>query len=182
MFNYRDFSIEMAGGINIPLLAYIPEPWPALIGLVSAFLVFVILTGFHTYFFHPRALSVVQQNRAVALAYYACAPLAFLWPTVVVVLLLSLAFALLSGPSSVPETLMLWRESVDRAWILLVPLIVEVWQVPWGLLKRTTHCSTTRVATGALVTPVAIVILGGLAFVGPAVLAFYVVLVYESLH
>jgi hypothetical protein len=36
------------------------------------------ITGLPSYFFHPRQLSVEQQNRAVALSYYACAPLAWL--------------------------------------------------------------------------------------------------------
>lgn len=33
-------------------------------------------TGVHTYWFHPRSLDVTRQNRAVAMSYYACAPLA----------------------------------------------------------------------------------------------------------
>jgi hypothetical protein len=32
-------------------------------------------TGLHTYWLHPRHLSVERQNRAVALGYYACGPL-----------------------------------------------------------------------------------------------------------
>ena len=36
----------------------------------------VASTGVASYFFHPRVLSVRQQNRAVALSYYGCAPLA----------------------------------------------------------------------------------------------------------
>jgi hypothetical protein len=35
-------------------------------------------TGLHTYWLHPRSLSVERQNRAIALGYYACAPLALL--------------------------------------------------------------------------------------------------------
>lgn len=37
-------------------------------------------TGVHTYWFHPKEISVEQQNRAVALSYYACAPLLALVP------------------------------------------------------------------------------------------------------
>ncbi|MEM9913614.1 MAG: hypothetical protein AAF911_01480 [Planctomycetota bacterium] len=35
-------------------------------------------TGLHTYWFHPKKLSIERQNRAVALGYYACAPLLIL--------------------------------------------------------------------------------------------------------
>lgn len=45
---------------------------------VLMFVPFLIgFTGLHTYWFHPWHLSVEQQNRAVALSYYACAPLVF---------------------------------------------------------------------------------------------------------
>lgn len=36
-------------------------------------------SGAGSYFFHPRGIPVRQQNRAIALSYYACAPLAWLW-------------------------------------------------------------------------------------------------------
>ncbi len=44
--------------------------------LVWSLLVLAGLPGFASYFFQPRRLSVEQQNRAIALSYYAWAPLA----------------------------------------------------------------------------------------------------------
>jgi hypothetical protein len=38
----------------------------------------VVATGVPSYFFHPRTLPIEQQNRGVALSYYACAPLAWI--------------------------------------------------------------------------------------------------------
>eukprot|EP00752_Nemacystus_decipiens_P013956 g12392.t1 len=49
-----------------------------LFGLMGVGLVWLFLTGWtglHMYWFHPKALPVEQQNRAVALSHYACAPL-----------------------------------------------------------------------------------------------------------
>ena len=46
--------------------------------VAAAGLFLFALTGIHTYWLHPRALAVERQNRAVALGYYAGAPLAFL--------------------------------------------------------------------------------------------------------
>lgn len=54
---------------------------PLWFGLAAAGLLWVLLytwTGVHTYWFHPRHFSVERQNRAVALSYYACAPLLLL--------------------------------------------------------------------------------------------------------
>lgn len=45
-------------------------------GLLWVFL--YTCTGVHTYWFHPRSLPIERQNRAVALSYYACAPLLML--------------------------------------------------------------------------------------------------------
>lgn len=39
-----------------------------------------LLIGVPSYFFHPKRLTIEQQNRAVALSYYAAAPLALLLP------------------------------------------------------------------------------------------------------
>jgi fumarate reductase subunit C len=35
-------------------------------------------TGIHTYWFHPKQLQLETQNRAIALSYFACAPLVYL--------------------------------------------------------------------------------------------------------
>ena len=50
---------------------------PAIV-LALAIPLLLAITGVHTYWLHPRHLPVEQQNRAVALGYYAAAPLAFL--------------------------------------------------------------------------------------------------------
>ncbi len=55
----------------------------AIIYLVAAAVTFAVITGLPSYWFHPRGLPVERQNRAIALSYYACAPLAlgpFLFP------------------------------------------------------------------------------------------------------
>lgn len=45
-------------------------------------LFFFTATAVHTYWFHPRHLSTEQQNRTLALSYFACAPLLFLPPAI----------------------------------------------------------------------------------------------------
>ncbi len=46
-----------------------------LAGLFGLILFLFLATGVHTYWLHPKHLSVERQNRAVALGYYACGPL-----------------------------------------------------------------------------------------------------------
>lgn len=46
--------------------------------LICLALFLFVLTGVHTYWFHPSSLDVTRQNRAVATSYYACAPLGLL--------------------------------------------------------------------------------------------------------
>jgi hypothetical protein len=45
------------------------------------------MTGVASYFFHPKSLSIVRQNRALALSYYACGPLAYMPLTIAVLVL-----------------------------------------------------------------------------------------------
>jgi hypothetical protein len=56
--------------------------WPVLASLTvaaaGAGLALAVLTGAHTYLFHPKSLGVERQNRLIAISYYACAPLALL--------------------------------------------------------------------------------------------------------
>jgi len=49
-----------------------------LLGLVCGFLLLAGMTGAPSYLFHPKQVSVLQQNRAIGLSYYACGPLALL--------------------------------------------------------------------------------------------------------
>jgi hypothetical protein len=50
--------------------------WPVAAVGAALFLALAAVTGLPGYFFHPRGLPVERQNHAIALSYYACAPLA----------------------------------------------------------------------------------------------------------
>ncbi|UCD28300.1 MAG: hypothetical protein JSV03_14630 [Planctomycetota bacterium] len=58
------------------LMVVLGDAWQT-VGLHLAFILSAaVATGLPSYFFHPRHLPVEKQNRAVALSYYACAPMA----------------------------------------------------------------------------------------------------------
>ncbi len=50
--------------------------WPVVVSHVCLLAFLAAATGIPSYFFHPKTLPLDQQNRAVALSYYGCGPLA----------------------------------------------------------------------------------------------------------
>ena len=59
------------------MLGWILQDGGFVVAVVGVWLVLKAVTGVSSYFFHPRFLSTARQNRAVALSYYPCAPLAW---------------------------------------------------------------------------------------------------------
>ena len=51
--------------------------WPVAVFHVCLLFFLVVATGVPSYFYHPRDIPVQQQNRAIAMSYYACAALAW---------------------------------------------------------------------------------------------------------
>ncbi len=52
------------------------EVWPIVVEYVCFLLFLAAATGLPSYFFQPKDIPVAQRNRAIALSYYACGPLA----------------------------------------------------------------------------------------------------------
>lgn len=73
------------------------------------------VTGVPSYFFHPAAVPIRQQNRAVALSYYTCAPLAF------AVLPVGFILGVLSITNSPANSVGIWleRRSIDLLCMFL---------------------------------------------------------------
>lgn len=109
--------------------AYLPVPLVVMI-LPALLLFFVLATGVPTYFAHQRSLPTAQQNRAIALAYYAAAPLAIM-PLVV----------LFAAASDVLEPF--WRQAAFAVagvtWLLAIALFVLWWLCTISILVQTTN-------------------------------------------
>jgi hypothetical protein len=108
------------------------------VAMVSVWLWTYCCTGVASYFFHPKRLPLRQQNRAVAISYYACAPMAY-WPLtagIYVLLILGVAFA---SDSRDPSILAVALVSVV-GMLLIFTHIWLVFRTPSVLLMRTTHC------------------------------------------
>ena len=147
---------------------------------VAIVLYFIAMTGVASYFFHPPHLTVVQQNRAIALSYYACTPLVLLLlPT-----LLGWAFLLLAMYK--PDWLD--RNFIGAAFMGfltgLVPVVtlMLMWFTTIRMLRAATLCSTARVIAMAVTLPLAWALLAVLIVGGLPWLVGYGMIVYWSLQ
>ncbi|MFK7790940.1 MAG: hypothetical protein AB8C95_15790 [Phycisphaeraceae bacterium] len=150
------------------------------VSAVLLLLYFVGFTGLHMYWFHPKALSVEQQNRAVALSHYACAALLWLVPTFA-----GLSFSIAMGAFG--------EDPFDGAlgWIAAIPAMV----MPLMMLlilpaylfvcaRMAQHTSNRSGATRLLMwvlLPVLWLIWSGLILFVLPMIGFYVYLVVASL-
>lgn len=138
-------------------LLLIPVAWIALYLFVLA------ITGVQSYFFHPASLPIIRQNRAVALSYYACAPLAWT-PLTAGVLVGFIALISTREINRMPLLLLVF------GWLLGFGLVI-VQTVGWWisslrLLQRTTHCGAARTWTFGFLLPLSWVLLFAIIAVG----------------
>lgn len=179
-----EFSIGMDPYDNPPRRAGRYDmllPWAAGVMVVpvlpAATLVFFVLaTGVASYWFHPRSLPVVRQNRAVALSCYASAPLLFVWlPALNTCLLIALAAQGQSG--SRPYILLFFLN------IFLVPIVVLAFYVSTlRLMRTTTGARRLRTVLAAILIPISWVLSGLLAMFGIPWVVGFAWLVFDSMR
>lgn len=145
---------------------------------IGTFLSLVAVTGAASYLFHPRRLPLAVQNRAVALSYYACAPLAWT-PLVMLVLtaplLIELAISIKTGerpnspPYVAPVVGTVLACGVGFTWYNLV------------LIARHVLRSRRDVWRVALLTPVLWAAISGVLLFGVPAAAAYLATMADSL-
>jgi hypothetical protein len=137
------------------------------------------MTGVASYFFHPRSLTVEQQNRAIALSYYACAPLAM----VPIVALTSIFIAAVFSSLFSFRT-PLWMQATMAALIFAPPglVAVAIWHTPLRVLRAVTRCGIEQRAVLGSALPIVWAALAGLLFGAIPVAVLLVVLMFISLR
>ncbi len=149
----------------------IAEVWPAMT-LVPCFLLFLAAgSGAPSYFFHPRALSVSQQNRTVALSYYACGPL------VLLVLPVFVGALGVVSPNNWPLSL-----SAPAAIFLLLVVLLMWLVILVGIVRRTMPHLRVRAGLVAFGVPAVWLALGLLTLVCLPSIVLYVLIVVYSLR
>jgi len=104
----------------------------------SAWLFLFLATGAASYWFHPRSMSIQRQNRGVALSYYACAALAWLW--VPSVLLISVDYV-----DSAPRQLEPLAFGLGLiSFVVACVLLLDWYSVSCVLMGAVTHCPAAR--------------------------------------
>jgi hypothetical protein len=122
--------------------------------LLAIWLWFLAAAGVASYWFHPRHLPVERQNRAVALSYYACAPLAMM-PITVTLLVASALLDLTEVTSAA------WRTAAHIAVLVAVSFQLSGWWFTTLLmLPMTTRCGTIRATVYFLTLPLTWMLLG----------------------
>jgi len=146
--------------------------WPLIILYFCWLLYLAAATGVPSYFFHPREVPVQQQNRAIALSYYACGPLAFL----TIPLLTFTAAVLTSSPYS----------NVSLVLIVLTFTLPVAAVVPWWfdlihLARRLVPQRPQRAAYLGVGVPILWLLLAGVILVGIPFVPIYFFLIFASL-
>jgi hypothetical protein len=138
-------------------------PWLAIPVEIATVLTLAAWTGLPSYFFHPRGAPLARQNRAVALSYYACGPLAWLLPGAIV-----------------PALLLLTESPIAAAVaaVLLVVLLLVVWWHGVNTLARLVFRSTGRTVLVAAMMPPLWLVVGALIMVGVPAITLFVVIVF----
>lgn len=140
---------------------------------VAVLLLCVLVTGVHTYWFHPNRLPVVRQNRAVALAYYGCAPLAL--SPVAVLLFAAVAGMSIAGLNDPANASWAVVRILTIALVLsTLAVVVLTWRTMMTLLNRTTHPGLGRLLLAGALIPFEWLFCAALALVAfPWVMGFF---------
>jgi rubredoxin len=131
---------------------------------IAGILGLAALTGLPSYLFHPRHLSTEEQDRAIAMSYYACAPLAFVSWTLPLYALATL-FAMADRKDfDSPPWLAVGASMIAVAlwWLQLVRLGRACFRTRWAKVRV------------ALLVPLLWIFVGGLVVVGLPWLTLYV--------
>jgi len=147
--------------------------WVASLWHASVVLLLAAVTGVPSYFFHPRDIPIEQQNRAVALSYYACGPLVFLG-----IPILTCAAAILTARWSERTTMVLIVLSVALPIAAIAPWWLDLIHLARRLVpQRPQRAVYLGVGVPILWFFIALAILVGIPFV-----LFYFFLIVASLR
>ena len=149
---------------------------------LALFAAAVLVTGVASYWFHPRGLPVVRQNRAIALSHYACAPLFFLAvPAGSFLLMAVLQRIAVDNPGTKAYGPLITLFTVVGA-VGVVAMAFLFMRSTLVLLRRTTGSTHLRVGVAAVVLPVLWAACTLLALVGIPWVVGFLRLVITSLR
>lgn len=136
-----DFFIPWDSGATLPPV--IP---------LAVVIICILVTGVASYWFHPKALPIVRQNRAVALSYYACGPLAL--ASVPVLLFIGVAVMREAGLDDQANAAWAVVRVLEIAGVLTALAVIgATWRATLTLLSRTTHAGFGKLMLAGVLIP-----------------------------
>jgi hypothetical protein len=123
---------------------------------IGILLSIAIITAAPSYWFHPRQVPLVRQNRAVAVSAYLCAPLVLL-EILLLVGGVSLALFKIDGIEQSAIFLVLWLLYLVGV-IGSVVLLLLMWWNTLRVMSRTTHASAGRLAAAGVLIPLSAIV------------------------
>jgi hypothetical protein len=155
--------------------------WLAVPIEVGTFLALAALTGVPSYLFHPRRAPLALQNRAVAMSYYACAPLSLLAGALLPLAFLVGRFLYERWTSGWGRGLPLCTDTLRTAVVFSALALVLWWlnlvRIAARVLRR-----PGRTTLVAVTVPLLWPLVAGLILVGLLALTFYLVEIVYSLR
>jgi hypothetical protein len=147
----------------------------ALCILVGDWLFLITASGVASYFFHPRSLAVEQQNRAIAISYYASAPLACMPLVAAFSIAMFKLFEVvirIRPPMYAQVTVLLLVFGTPAL------LLWQMWRTPVRVLRAATRCGGERQIALSLSLPLMWAALAGLFLIAlPAAICMVVMMV-----
>ena len=138
------------------------------VAICALWLFLLTASGAGSYFFHPKKLSIARQNRAIALSYYSCAALAWVW--LPLLLLATVQLCEWAGVHGLLEQFEL--VAIILAGALTLAIVIAWWWDAIALMRLVTHCGRSREILFALYLPLAWAVLLALAAAIPLVVAY----------
>jgi len=159
------------------------EIWPVVVFDGALLLVLAAITGVPSYFLQSRTVPVEQENRAIAMSYYASAPLA--WIPLMFLLITSVFWVELVFDSieDAQYLLALCAATAVLLGLLMSPLLPGIWLGGLlGLARRTLRSRPWRIWVMGLLLPIVWIALAVLIPGSMILSVAYVVLVFGSLR
>jgi hypothetical protein len=150
-------ALISSGVLDVSLIftrptAFLPELLGVPVVCAGVWLAFLAAGGVQSYWFDSRAIPPARRDRAIALSYYACGPLALTAPLALLVgLFLILIPPIERGrlPFIIDPILLV------PAMLVAVVELATLWRAAVVMLQRTTHCGLARITSCGVGLPLA---------------------------
>jgi hypothetical protein len=176
--------LALVGGLTGDLSSYRLEIVCILFFWICIWFFFLTSGGVASYWFHPRSRPILQQNRAIAISYYSCGPLALTPIAVLMICSAAIAGHIADQSSqqwSVGAVDMIAALAIGGIGLLISEFALMLLSAT-RMLGHATHCSAARSACCWIGLPVAWVTLAGVFLIALPAACVSIILMFLSFH